>query len=128
MNRKTSHKAPSTEELKKENYSPNPTFAQPQAGAIKATPYSTKGPKTRITVKYDIGFGRMLFLRGRGANLSWDKGVALKNMSADEWVWETDTPFSTCEFKVLINDREYEIGENHPLTCGANVSYTPRFN
>lgn len=86
-----------------------------------------KGPKTRIVIKYDVGFNNMIYLRGKGANLSWDKGICLKNTNPDEWVWETDSPFTACEFKVLINDKHYEIGENHPLTCGASIQYTPKF-
>lgn len=101
---------------------------QANAAKAKTTPYGAKGPKTRIIIKYDVGFNNTLFLRGKGANLNWDKGVSLKNVKKDEWIWETDTPFTTGEFKVLINDNHYEIGENHPLTCGANIHYTPKFH
>jgi hypothetical protein len=99
----------------------------PTAATYSTSSEHKKGPKTRITVKYDIGFGNYLFLRGKGANLCWDKGVVLKNARNDEWVWETDLPFSSCEFKVLVNDTTYEIGDNHTLTCGASIQYTPRF-
>lgn len=85
------------------------------------------GPKTRITINYDAGFPNGLYLRGHGANLSWDKGILLKNVKADEWIWETNVPFTSCEFKVLINDSQYEIGQNHTLTCGASIRYTPNF-
>ncbi len=86
-----------------------------------------KGPKTRITIKYDVGFHNTLHIRGKGADLCWSKGIALKNIKRDEWVWETEAAFSTCEFKVLINDKNYELGENHTLACGANIQYTPNF-
>ena len=83
--------------------------------------------KTRITVKYDIGFSNQLYIRGKGGSLSWDKGQPFKNVKADEWVWETDAPFTQCEFKVLINDRIYENGDNHVLNHGAALLYTPYF-
>jgi hypothetical protein len=86
-----------------------------------------KGPKTRVMIKYDIGFNNVLTIRGKGANLSWDKGITLKNVKNDEWVWESDIPFTTCEFKVLINDAQYEQGDNHPLSCGTSLEYTPTF-
>jgi hypothetical protein len=86
------------------------------------------GPTTRITIQYDVGFSNSIFIRGKGATLSWDKGLPLKNTKANEWVWETTIPFTTCEFKVLINDKEYEIGDNHLLTCGASIHYTPKFH
>jgi len=92
-----------------------------------ATETPSKTPKTRVVIKYDVGYNNSLSLRGKGANLSWDKGLLLKNVSANEWVWETDTLFTTGEFKVLINDTQYELGANHTLTCGANIQYIPRF-
>lgn len=88
---------------------------------------SKKGPKTRIVVKFDVGFGNFLTIRGKGADLNWDKGIPLKNMKKDEWVWETEAAFNTGEFKILINDKHYESGENHPLKCGATVQVTPFF-
>jgi hypothetical protein len=86
-----------------------------------------KGTKTRITIKYDVGFNNSLYIRGKGANLSWDRGIPLKNVKHDEWVWETDAAFPNGEFKVLINDRTYETGNNHPLNCGATIQYSPHF-
>ena len=86
-----------------------------------------KGPLTRIIIKYDVGFPNSIFIRGKGANLNWDKGLELKNIKTDEWIWESETPFSTCEFKVLINDQFYEQGENHLLDCGASIQYSPKF-
>lgn len=87
-----------------------------------------KGPTTRIIVKYDVGFNNSIYLRGDGADLSWERGIMLKNVKSDEWIWETNIPFTKCEFKVLINDRQYELGENHRLQCGTSFEYTPNFH
>ncbi len=106
------------------------------AKAAKAAPQSVcddvqcavvKPTITRIVVHYDVGFGNSLYLRGQGANLHWDKGVQLKNTSPSEWVWETNLSFTLAEFKVLVNDKVYELGPNHTLKCGAVAQYTPRF-
>lgn len=86
------------------------------------------GAITRVTVKFDVGFGNALYIRGKGANLNWNKGTLMKNVKPDEWQWEIDLPFNACEFKVLINDREYESGDNHPLIAGSAIQYTPKFN
>lgn len=83
--------------------------------------------KTRVIVKYDVGFPNHLTIRGKGANLSWDRGQPLKNLLKDEWVWETDQSFQQCEFKVLINDTSYEVGGNHSLHAGGSFTYTPHF-
>lgn len=90
------------------------------------TPDLKKG-KTRITIKYDAGYPNDLYIRGKGANLSWEKGQKLKNSNHDEWIWETDLPFTTCEFKILINDCHYEAGDNHHLASGTSILYTPNF-
>lgn len=89
---------------------------------------SPKKKVTKITIKYDVGFNNIVYIRGEGADLSWKKGKPLKNVKADEWVWESDKPFSQMEFKVLINDEKYEAGENHHLAGGSTISYTPSFS
>ena len=91
---------------------------------------ATKDPSyevARVVVKYDAGFNNSLSIRGSGAGLSWDRGIPLKNVGSDEWVWEASAPFTDCEFKVLINDQQYEGGENHHLGPSSKFQYTPFF-
>ncbi len=84
--------------------------------------------KTKIIVKYDCGIPNNLFIRGEGvASLSWDKGEILHNAASDEWIWETERPFTDMEFKILINDSQYEIGENHRVSYGATHIISPKF-
>lgn len=103
-----------------------------QSETNTATPNSSqkksKGKLTRVVIHCDVGFNNSIFIRGNGANLSWDKGIMLKNTRPDEWVWETDQSFNSCEFKVLINDTQYEQGDNHMLTSENCLEYTPRFS
>ena len=82
---------------------------------------------TRLVVKYNCGFPNTLFIRGKGPKLSWDKGVALKNVKDDEWVFETDESFTNMEFKFLVNDHTYELGENHRLTKTGSFHFIPKF-
>jgi hypothetical protein len=86
-----------------------------------------KKEMTRVTIRYNVGYSNHLFIRGNGAGLSWTHGRMLKNIGPDEWVWETNVPFSDCEFKVLINDRHFESGENHHIHEGIVLQYTPKF-
>ena len=87
----------------------------------------SKKEGARVVIRYNVGFKNNLFIRGKGAGLSWDHGVQLKNTGTDEWVWETTQPFAECEFKVLINDKQYEAGENHHIHGGNSIQYTPKF-
>jgi hypothetical protein len=80
----------------------------------------------RITVKIDVGLGNWLTIRGCGGGLGWDKGVPLKNMGPDVWVWETCT-YDDVEFKLLINDAHWECGDNHRCSGGESVTVTPLF-
>jgi hypothetical protein len=116
-------KKPSTPEKKPDSL----LLANPPDLPISGTE-RRKGPKTRMIIKCDVGFGNSLFLRGKGANLSWDYGVPLQNFKSDEWTWETEASFNSCEFKVLINDKIYEVGENHQLSSGTTIQYTPKFS
>ena len=81
----------------------------------------------KVVLKCDVGFGNTLYIRGQGAGLSWSKGCALKNIGTSEWVFEPDHPFTDCEFKVLINDVQFEKGDNHRISYGDVIQYTPLF-
>jgi hypothetical protein len=100
---------------------------------IKQTPVQRqnstpmKSSKTLLRIKYDAGFSNTLFIRGKGGGLSWDKGIPLKNVKADEWVWETSNLTGECEYKILINDKNFETGENHHLHPGSTIQIIPQF-
>ena len=114
--------------VKKKKYDQEACMFEP---CVCTTSTRSKGvgtKTTKITVKCNCGFPNNLFLRGEGVNgLNWNKGVAMKNIKADEWVWETSQQFNKAQFKILLNDKQYEAGENHALECGASVRITPKF-
>jgi|GEM_PF-1645703 len=83
---------------------------------------------TKITVKCNCGFGNNLYIRGQGVpGLTWEKGIVMKNLKADEWVWESDKPFTKGEIKVTLNDKQFEVGPNHIIECSKQLSFIPRF-
>ncbi len=83
--------------------------------------------KATIVVHYDAGYGNMLSIRGSGAGLNWTHGTPLKNIKADQWVWEAESNFEHVEYKILLNDYLYEQGSNHQLQKGAIQEITPTF-
>lgn len=104
------------------------------AASCTKTSTTTKTPakkkstkKTTVRVKFDAGFSNTLYIRGEGAGLSWFKGTPLKNVSHDEWVWETATVSEEIQYKLLMNDEHFESGENHWIGCGCTETIHPCF-
>lgn len=82
--------------------------------------------KTRIVVQMEREGAP--YLRGEGPSaLSWETGVPLQQGKSHEWIFEIEETFSSGEFKVLINDQTYELGDNHRLYPGASIRINPRF-
>lgn len=82
---------------------------------------------TRITIKSNVN-GNKLFIRGNGAGLSWDKGVELRRVNDDTWVWDTGELFENVEFKILLDDARWEtIDQNRQIEWGQKQDFTPKF-
>ncbi len=103
--------------------------ASRKSASPKKTARKTKNHKhTKIVVHFDCGLPNALFIRGEGAGLSWHHGTPLKNLKSDEWAFEIHIPEEEFEFKVLVNDQVFEIGENHRVKAGEKIVYTPKFS
>lgn len=104
----------------------DPLEAKPKTAEKPNSCCATK--KTKLIVHCDCGFNNHLTIRGQGAfGLNWTKGIPLKNISSNEWAFETDLPFTESEYKILINDMIYENGPNHILKQGTTTQHTPHF-
>lgn len=69
-----------------------------------------------------------VYLRGEGTDsLNWEHGIELKQLSEEEWMWETEESFQEGEFKILLYDQTSELGESHPLYPGASIRVNPKF-
>lgn len=82
---------------------------------------------TVIKVKANIGWGNTIYIRGEGANLNWEEGIAMENISDDEWVWTSNHRCKSLTFKLLINDKIWSEGENYAVEKGGNVEVLPHF-
>ena len=107
------------------------TSAAPTPAPKPATPSATvvvRAPVfTTITARIDIGFGNALYLRGEGADLSWDRGT-LMNCIADN-CWSLELPASTRPviFKFLVNDLSWSAGQDYVVAPGDTLAITPTF-
>jgi len=83
---------------------------------------------TVVVAKYDVGYGSNLYIRGDSAGLSWETGVLMKNVENDVWVWTTNEAIeSPVEFKFLINDDIWCVGENMSAPAGETTTLSPGF-
>lgn len=103
--------------------------AAPAAPAKKAAVKKASTPvlPTTITAHVDVGFGNTLYLRGDGPGLSWEKGIVMDCASDERWEWNTYEAKSPFEFKVLINDQEWAVGENETAHPGKVANVSPVF-
>jgi hypothetical protein len=101
---------------------PAPKPATPSATVVVRAPVFTT-----ITARIDIGFGNALYLRGEGADLSWDRGT-LMNCIADN-CWSLELPASTRPviFKFLVNDLSWSAGQDYVVASGDTLAITPTF-
>jgi len=84
-------------------------------------------PETRISVRVDIGFGNILYLRGDGPGLSWEKGVPMDCDKESVWSWATTKTAKAFTYKVLVNDVSWSTGEDYTAHAGKNNRADPVF-
>lgn len=85
---------------------------------------------TVVVAKYDAGFGNSLYIRGEGADLSWEKSILMKNVENDVWVWTTnEMKEGMLSFKILLNDSPdgWSTGDNLSASAGETTTVTPIF-
>ena len=83
---------------------------------------------TVVVAKYDVGYGNNLYIRGDSAGLNWETGILMKNVENDVWVWTTNEAIEgAVEFKFLINDESWCVGENMSAPAGETTTLSPAF-
>lgn len=94
--------------------------------AAKKAPVK-KISKTSITAQVDVGFGNNLYVRGEGAGLSWETGIAMENTGPYDWVFESKDAKGEITFKFLVNDEIWAEGENITVEAGSSSISSPVF-
>ncbi len=92
-----------------------------------AEPHSRRNGVIVVEAKVDVGFGNKLFIRGRGAGLSWDKGAPLQCIAPSTWVWFSSQAGDQVLFKLLLNDAIWSEGEDLVAGAGKPVQVVPSF-
>lgn len=81
-----------------------------------------------IVVRFNAGWGNNLFIHGEGANLNWEKGTPLTNISEEYWYWKAAPENKErLSFKITINGKTWAEGENIELKPGQKIEIEPKF-
>ncbi|MCC5023791.1 MAG: hypothetical protein J6386_13855 [Candidatus Synoicihabitans palmerolidicus] len=96
--------------------------------AVKKVAVEVAAPVSMVvTAKIDVGFGNAFCVRGEGAGLSWDAGVALDCISDDEWSVSLAGATAPVTFKLLINDETWSTGDDYVVEAGSTLVLEPSF-
>ncbi|MBP9913343.1 MAG: hypothetical protein KBF26_08035 [Opitutaceae bacterium] len=96
---------------------------------VRATVKKT-APKvvvTTITALIDAGFGNIIYLRGEGPGLNWEKGVPMACVADDRWAMTVAESARPVLFKFLLNDETWCAGDDLTAAPGSSVTFTPEF-
>ncbi len=84
-------------------------------------------PTSIIQIKYTAPEGRTPFVRGEGVGLNWQSGTKMTQVGPDTWELRVQGFFESGSYKIVLDDRDWESGENHLMISGKTVEHTPQF-
>lgn len=95
----------------------------------EATPFvPAQTKRTTIRIRFDCGWGNVLYLRGDTSPLNWERGIRCDCVGLNLWQCVLERPTEGCiEFKTLLNDTVWETGENHLVTAHEMIEIIPIF-
>jgi len=130
MKKATTSEAPSAKpNAKKAPAKAAATVSKPAAKPVRKTAERTPIPATAgltvVLARIDVGFGNLLFIRGDGPGLSWDRGVPMDCVASDQWTWSTASALRPFAYKVLINDERWSVGEDFVAEVGVENTASP---
>lgn len=85
--------------------------------------------ETTIRAHCNSGYGNFLSIRGSRYPLWWNKGRSMRNVDMETWelsIYRLKEG-EAVEFKVLLNDRAYDLGNNYVIEGGQTLDVYPSF-
>ena len=88
----------------------------------------TKKSDSAVVASVFIGIGNKPFVRGSGAGLNWDKGIAMEFVEIGKWQWiapaDLDEPV---ELQLYRNDEDVDSTGKYTLEPGQQLDISPVF-
>lgn len=80
-----------------------------------------------IRVKAKVPYPYSLSIRGNGADLNWSRGKPLEKIDDDTYVYRLEGTSGNVEYKILWDDRGWEMGYNHVIDTEKTQEVAPSF-
>ncbi len=129
MKKATTTEAPSAKPVSKKASAKAAPASAPAPKLVKKAaekaPVPATAGLTAVVAKMDVGFGNLLFIRGDGPGLSWDRGVPMDCVASDQWTWSTAAASRPFAYKVLINDERWSAGDDYVAEVGVENAVSP---
>lgn len=91
-------------------------------------PKRTRKQDTAVIASVFIGIGNKPYLRGSGAGLNWDQGVAMEFEEIGKWRWVAPAEFEEAvELQVYRNDEDADQNGKHILEPEQQLEISPMF-
>ena len=118
---------PTAEEPETQPVESEDMFGEVVPSAVKK-PVRTKKSDSAVVASVFIGIGNKPFVRGSGAGLNWDKGIAMEFVEIGKWQWippaDLDEPV---ELQLFRNDEDADSTGKYTLEPGQQLDLSPVF-
>ena len=118
---------PVTEELETQTVESEDMFGDVDPSPVKKR-VRTKKSDSAVVASVFIGIGNKPFVRGSGAGLNWDKGIAMEFVEIGKWQWiapaDLDEPV---ELQLFRNDEDADSTGKYTLESGQQLDLSPVF-
>ena len=88
----------------------------------------TKKSDSAVVASVFIGIGNKPFVRGSGAGLNWDKGIAMEFVEIGKWQWIPPAELKEpVELQLFRNDEDVDSTGKYTLEPGQQLDLSPVF-
>jgi hypothetical protein len=118
---------PTTEEPKTQTVESEDMFGDVVPSPVKKR-VRTKKSDSAVVASVFIGIGNKPFVRGSGAGLNWDKGIAMEFVEIGKWQWIPPAELKEpVELQLFRNDEDADSTGKYTLEPGQQLDLSPVF-